>query len=167
VKLRLGDVDGARDKAAKGVALVERLVAEDPANVENAAVLAGALAMSSDIEYRGGKYEKAIELARASIAVDARLPAEARAGLIVRENVVGAKRSLGASSCAMSEKGAHPLPRRVALVKEGQAMLAESRVFKRELVDRGIDAREAASAIREIDADLKRCSDAMARLGPA
>jgi hypothetical protein len=49
--------------------------------------------------------------------------------------------------------------------KEGQAMLAESRVFKRELV--GIDAREAASAIREIDADLKRCSDAMARLGPA
>ncbi len=46
-------------------------------------------------------------------------------------------------------------------------MLAESRVFKRELVDRGIDAREAASAIREIDADLKRCSDAMARLGPA
>jgi tRNA A-37 threonylcarbamoyl transferase component Bud32/tetratricopeptide (TPR) repeat protein len=167
VKLRLGDVDGARDNAAKGLALIERLTAEDPRNVENASVLAGAFAMSSDIEYRAGRYERAIELARESIAVDARLPAETRAGLIVRENVVGAKRSLGTSSCAMSEKGSQPLSRRMALLKEGHALLVESRAFKRELVDRGIDAREAASAIREIDADLKRCSEAIARLSPA
>jgi hypothetical protein len=36
-------------------------------------------------------------------------------------------------------------------------LLEQARTFKRELVDRGIDAREAARAIEEIDADLARC----------
>ncbi len=167
VKLRLGDVEGARLKAAQGRALVERLVAEDPRNVANATILAGALSMASDIEYKGGRYERSIELARESIAADARLPAETRAGLIVRENVVGAKRSLGASACALSEKDRQPQPQRIALLREGRTLLSESRAFKRELVERGIDAREAASAIREIEADLVRCEQAIARLGPA
>lgn len=167
VTMRLGDVEGARDKAVQGRALVERLAAEDPRNVENATLLAGALAMESDIEYRGGRYERAMELARASIAVDARLPAEVRAGLIVRENVVGAKRSLGASACALSGNQSQPLAQRIALVKEAHSLLSESRTFKRELVERGIDAREAANAIHEIEADLGRCKEAIARLGAA
>jgi eukaryotic-like serine/threonine-protein kinase len=164
VKVRVGDVSGAREMAAKGRALVEKLAAADPRNVGNASMLAGVLAMASDIEYRDGRYERAIELARASIAADARLPPEVRTGLIVRDNVVGAKRSLGASACAMPDPGPRPPALRAALLKEAHTLLVESRSFKRELVDRGIDARDATSALAGIEAELARCGEAMERL---
>ena len=167
VHLRVGDVHGAREWASKARALVGRLVADDPRNVGNASMLAGVLAMASNIEHKGGRFERSIELAREAIAADARLPAETRAGLIVRENVVGAKRSLAASSCALAETGLQPVSRGMGLVEEARRLLAESRSFKRELVDRGIDAREAATAILEIDAELRRCDNAMARVGRA
>lgn len=83
----------------------------------------------------------------------------------MRENVVGAKRTLGASACALPKTPAQPRPLRIALLKEAHSLLLESRVFKRELVERGIDARDAASAILDIDAQLRRCDEAIARLG--
>jgi tetratricopeptide (TPR) repeat protein len=159
VNLRVGDVGRARADAARAHALVARLAAADPRNVGNATMLAGVLSMASHIEYRDGRFERAIELARQSIAADNRLPAEVRAGLIVRENAVEAKRSLGASACLLP-----PRSMRLALIQEAQLLLAESRGFKQELVTRGIDAREAQGAIREIDADLRRCGAAIARL---
>jgi hypothetical protein len=165
VKLKFGDVAGARAHAASARELVERLVAKDPRDVGSATMLAGVLAMASSIEYEGGRYQKTIELARASIAADARLPPEVRAGLIVRENVVGAKLALAASACTLAQTASQARSHRIALLKEAQSLLAESRLFKRELVDRGIDAREAASAILEIDAELERCNAAIARLG--
>jgi tetratricopeptide (TPR) repeat protein len=158
MKLRIGDVEGARGQAESARALVARLAADDPRNVGNATMLAGVLSMASGIEHSGGRHERAIELARAAIAADAHLPPEVRAGLIVRENAAEAKRALAASACSLPAGGA-------PLLTEARALLLESRAFKQELVDRGIDAREATSAIREIDAELGRCGAALARLG--
>ena len=117
--------------------------------------------MLANIEYRGGRHESAIGFARASIAADARLPAEVRAGLIIRENVAEAKHAFGAAACTPAARPSASL----ALLHEARTLLGECRDFKRELVERGIDAREAAAAIREIDADLQRCGAAIARLG--
>ncbi|APV52093.1 hypothetical protein BWI17_21930 [Betaproteobacteria bacterium GR16-43] len=164
VRLKAGDIAGARDHAARGRALVERLAASDPGNVANATMRVSALATSSDVELREGRHERAIALAREAIAADARLPAEVRTGLIVRENVTGAKQSLAASACALSEQASLPRARRVALVQEARTLLSESRAFKQELVQRGIDASDAAIAIGEIDAELRRCDAVRARL---
>ncbi len=163
-QMRGGKLEGARDNAARARALVERLVADDPRNVGNAMMQVSVLATAGQVAYLGGRHETAIELARESIAVDARLPGEQRKGLIVRESVVGAKRTLGAAACALPRTSGQAQPSRIALLKEARSLLVESRAFKQELVDRAIDARDAASAIQEIDADLKRCDDAISLL---
>ena len=162
--LKFGDRNGARGVAAKGSALAARLVALDPGNVGNATMQVSMLATASDIEYRNGQFETAARLARESIAADARLPAETRAGLITRESVVGAMRSLGCANCALAETNSQPRAQRIKLLKEAQSLLAQSRAFKQELVDRKIDAREASAAIGEIDAELNKCDAMMAAL---
>jgi eukaryotic-like serine/threonine-protein kinase len=163
-KLKFADHAGARDTAAKGRALVERLSAADPANVGNATMLVSALATQSDIENHDGRYDKAASLAREAIAANARLPAQTREGLIVRESVVGAMRSLGEANCALAQKTSQPRERRDSLLGEARSLLGKSRAFKQELVDRKIDAREATAAIGEIDADLKKCDAIAAKL---
>ncbi|HEX5130323.1 MAG TPA: hypothetical protein VFV90_11285, partial [Usitatibacter sp.] len=130
----------------------------------SASMLVASLATAGEVEYRAGRHEKSIELARAAIAADARLPAEVRKGLIIRENVVGAKRTFAASACALP-RPTGGAPDRRALLAEARKLLEESRAFKRELVERGIDARDAAESIREIEASLRRCEEAIARLG--
>ena len=157
-KLAVGDTEGARDMAAHARILAERLVAEDPRNVANASILAGVLAMASGIEHQAGRHESAVELARLAIAADARLPAETRAGLVVRENLNNARRALGASTCVSPATAALPPARRAAVVAQGRAALLESRAFKRELVERGIDARDATAAIAAIDLELGVCA---------
>ena len=102
--------------------------------------------------------------ARESIAANARLPAETRAGLITRESVVGAMRSLGCANCALAEQTSRPREQRIKLLKEAQSLLTQSRAFKQELVDRKIDAREASAAIGEIDEESKKCDAMMAAL---
>jgi hypothetical protein len=164
VMLKVGDVNGARGSAARARALVERLLAADPRNVANATMFAGVLSMSSDIEYRDGKYARAIELARASLAADARLPADTRAGLIVRDNAAGAMVSLAASNCALAGKDSQSLSAHGELLREARSLLVASRAFKQELVDRKIDAREAARAIDEIGAELRKCDALLARV---
>jgi eukaryotic-like serine/threonine-protein kinase len=163
-KLRAGDVAGARGDSGKALSVLERLVANDPRDSGSASMLVSSLATASQVEHQGGRPEKAIELARASIAADARLPPELRKGLIVRENVVGAKRTLAAAACALPRPAAGRASR-LALLAEARTLLQESRAFKQELVQRGIDGREAAEAIREIEADLRLCDQAIARLG--
>ena len=160
VNLRLGRIDLAREEAARGVALVERLLAADPRDVGSASMLSSGLAMASNIEHKAARHEQAIELGRRALAAEARLPAEVRRGLIVRDNIVTAKQSLAASACALPS-------RTLALLEEARALLAESRAFKQELVSRGIDAREASAAIVEIDAELASCEAAIARAKPA
>jgi eukaryotic-like serine/threonine-protein kinase len=162
VKLRAGDVDGARAEAASGRAVVERMLAADPRNVAIASTLAGALAMASEIEYRGTRFDAAILLARESIAVDGKLPAEVRRGLIVRDNLAGAQRALASSACALAHANGLPRGRRQALLDEARALLGEVRAFKQELVARDIDRREAAAAIAEIEALAVRCNAAKA-----
>lgn len=164
VKMKSGDLNGAREHAAQGRALVKTLLVADPRNISNATMLAGALAMGSEIEFKDKRYGAAIELARESIAADARLPAETRAGFIVRENVTGAKMSLGAANCALAAQSSQPAANRSRLLKEAQSLFMESRAFKQELVDRKIDAREAAKAIEEIDAEMRKCDALAARL---
>ena len=164
VKLKSGDRNGARNNAAAALAQVEYLLAVDPGNVSNATMRAGVLAMASDIEFRAGRYEASIRFARESIAADARLPAETRAGLIVRENVAGAMTSLGTSNCALAAHAPQQIPQSDKLRNEARGMLTQARAFKQELVDRKIDAREAAKAIEEIDAELKKCAAPAARL---
>jgi hypothetical protein len=146
------------------VTVLERLVAADPRDSGSASMLVAVLATASQVEHQAGRHEKAIDLARAAISADARLPAELRKGLIVRENVVGAKRTLAASACALPPAPAGDASR-PALRVEARTLLEESRAFKRELVERGIDAREAAEAIRDIEASLRRCEEAIARRG--
>ena len=162
VKLATGDVDGARHQTAQSRALAERLVAEDPRNVSHKLGLVSVLAMGSDIEQRSGRRDEAIRLARAAIAAFGELTPEFRSNLIVRDQVDTAKRAFGASVCS-PRVAAPPPPPHAALVREARALLLESRTFKQELVDRGIDARAAAKEIGEIDADLKRCDQAIAR----
>jgi tetratricopeptide (TPR) repeat protein len=157
-RLAVGDTEGARDMAARGRTLIESLAAEDPRNVGNASILAGAFAMASSIESRAGRHESAVAFARQAIAADARLPAETRAGLVVRENLNIARRSLGASACASPATAALPPARRAAVMAEAREALLESRAFKRELVKRGIDARDAAAAIAEIDVEISECA---------
>jgi hypothetical protein len=135
--------------------LIERLALADPRNVGIASMRASSLAMASHIELVATRYPRAVELARASIAADARLPTEVRAGLVVRDGVDGAKRSLGVALCALAAKA--PATQAAAMRTEAHALLAESRAFKEELVKRGIDGREAATAIREVDVHLASC----------
>ena len=165
--LKFGERNEARDTAAKGNALAVRLVTADPGNVGNATMRVSALATAADIENKSGKFENAIALAREAIAANARLPQETRAGLIVRESVIGAMRSLGEANCALAENVSPSSARRINLLKEAHTLLVQSRAFKRELVDRKIDAREAANAIEEIDAELKKCDVLMVRVAGA
>ena len=79
----------------------------------------------------------------------------------MRENLNIARRALGASACASPATAALPPARRAAVLAEGRAALLESRAFKRELVDRGIDARDAAAAIVEIEIELAVCARRM------
>ncbi len=139
--LKFGDRKGARDTAVKGSTLATRLEAADPRNVGNATMQVSALATAADIENKSGQFDHAIALARESIAANARLSPETRTGLIVRESVIGAMRTLGLANCRLAEKQSQPRTRRVGLLKEAHAMLVESRAFKRELVERGIDGR--------------------------
>ena len=163
VKLAVGDMDGARAEAQRGRELAERLVAEDPRNVGNRVNLMSLLAMQSGIEQRAGRRDESIQVARATMAAYGELPPEVRASLIVRDQVSGAKVALGTSVCMPRKVPAQAAP--ATLVREARALLLESRAFKQELVERGIDAREATSAIGEIDAQLKRCDAALARIG--
>jgi hypothetical protein len=77
---------------------------------------------------------------------------------VVRENLNNARRALGASTCVSPATAALPPARRAAVVAQGRAALLESRAFKRELVERGIDARDATAAIAEIDLELGVCA---------
>ena len=156
VRLKAGDVQGARRRAEGAVLLVERLARADAANVSLATMRVATLAMWSHVEMAAGRHARAIELARASIAAHAGLPAEVRASLIVRDSVDDARRSLAASSCALAAQ-AGAAPRAAQMRREAHALFAESRAFKEELVARGIDARDAAAALREIEAQLARC----------
>ena len=156
-KLKAGDIEGARAISDRALVHVGRMVALDARDAGSASIRAGALATASEVEYRGGRYEKAVEHARAAIAADARLPADLRAGLIVRENVVGAMWTLAASNCALAARSTTPPGRREALVAEASTLLEGSRAFKQELVDRGIDAREASAALEGIAADVRKC----------
>ena len=162
--LKFGERNGARDKAAKGSALAARLVAADPGNVGIATMRVSALATAADIENKSGQFENAISLAREAIAANARLPEQTRIGLIVRESVIGAMRSLGEANCALAENMAPSRARRSNLLKEAHTLLVQFRDFKRELVDRKIDARDAGKAIEEIDAELKKCDALMVRV---
>ncbi|MEQ1516560.1 MAG: serine/threonine-protein kinase [Usitatibacteraceae bacterium] len=159
--LKLSDWNGARTYAAKARVVAERLAAADAKDIGAATMLVSVLATASEAERRDGHFERAIELARESIAADARLPAETRAGLIIRENVTGAMRGLGAANCAMSAQIPKADPRHAKLLKEARALLLQSRAFKQELVERKIDAREAANAIVEIDAEIRDCDALM------
>jgi hypothetical protein len=50
-------------------------------------------------------------------------------------------------------------------VREARTLLLEARAFKQELIDRGIDARVATAAVREMDAELVQCERTLARAG--
>ena len=100
---------------------------------------------------------RAAVLARQAIAADARLPAETRSGLIVRENLAEAWRALGVSQCALANRADAQSTQRRELVSAALALLAQARAFKQELVERKIDAREAAGAMEAIDAEMQRC----------
>ena len=162
--LKFGDRNGARDKAAKGSALAARLVAADPGNVGNATMQVSALATAADIENKSGQFDHAIALAREAVSANARLSPETRTGLIVRESVIGAMRTQGLANCGLAEKQSQPRTRRVGLLKEAHALLVASRAFKQELVERGIDGRDAATSIEEINAELKKCDALMTRV---
>lgn len=160
VKLGAGDLAGARITSSRGNAFAQRLVAADPRNVGNRVNLMSSLATSSDIALRSGQYDEAVRHARATLVAHEGLPPEIRANLIVRDQMNGAKRVLGTALCRPQAGGSKPRP--AALVREARTLLQESRAFKQELIDRGIDARVAATAVREMDAELARCEEALA-----
>ena len=137
IKLGAGDLAGAQAATGRGRTLVQQLVAQDPRNVANKVNLMSSLSTSSDIALRAGRNDEAIRFARATIEAHAALPPENRANLIVRDQVNGAKRVLARAVCVPGSKPPAPL------VREAQVLLQESRAFKQELIDRGIDARVA------------------------
>ena len=158
--LKLGDVHGAAEKATRGLALVENLVTADAQNVGNRTMLVSLLSTASDVDYKAGAFGKSIALARDAIAADSKLPDQTREGLIVRESLAGAWRTLGAASCAWAiaaDISGTATAQREGMRNEGRKYLRQSRAFKQELVDRRIDAADAARAITEIDAELKKC----------
>jgi hypothetical protein len=163
VKLGAGDLEGARITANRGSAFAERLVAADPRNIGNRVNLMSSLSTSSDVALRAGQNDEAVRYARATLLAHEGLPPEIRANLIVRDQMNGAKRVLGTALCKPQAVGSKP--RTAALVREARTLLQESRAFKQELVDRGIDARVAATAVRDMDAELARCDEALARAG--
>lgn len=156
--LKAGDTKQAAALAGRGLELVRSLAAADRQNIGNQTMLVSVLATSADIAHKAGGYDKSIALARDAIAVDAGLPEQTRAGLIVRESLAGAWRTLGASQCALAATPAGAA-RKAALLLEGRTFLGQSRAFKQELVDRKIDAVDASAAIEEIDHELQRCSE--------
>jgi hypothetical protein len=79
------------------------------------------------------------------------------ANLIVRDSADEARRALARSSCALASARGVPPAEAASHAREGRSLFAQSRAFKQELVDRGIDARDAGAAIREIDEALARC----------
>ena len=69
---------------------------------------------------------------------------------------MGAMWSLAASNCALAARATSP-ERRDALLSEAARLLGDSRAFKQELVDRGIDAREASAALVALQQEAKKC----------
>jgi len=155
--LKARDARSARDKAAKALALLERLYTADSTNVANSTMWVPVLATASEAEIAGGNFAQAVWLSQQAIERDARLPKEVRTGLIVRENLSNAWRPLGKARCALASARGTPAGERANALREGRSYLAQSRAFKQELVDRKIDARDAALAIEDIDQELKNC----------
>ena len=155
--LKLDDVSGAAEKAARGLALVKNLVTTDAQNIGNRTMLVSLLSTAADVDYKAGAFEKSIALARNAIATNAALPAQIREGLIVRESLAGAWRTLGTASCAWGSVAGPATAAHAGLRKEGRKFLSHSRAFKQELVDRKIDAADASIAIVEIDTELRKC----------
>jgi serine/threonine protein kinase len=155
--LKAGDVRGARAKAASALLLLEKLYAADKTNVANSTMWVPVLATASEAEFASGNFIQSVNLSRRAIERDAHLPREVRAGLIVRESLSNAWRPLGKSRCAIAGLRGTPPAEREAAAREGRGYLSQSRAFKQELVDRKIDAVDAARVIGELDAELRNC----------
>ena len=155
--LKFGDIKGAAEKAARGLALVKNLVKTDAQNIANYSMLVSVLSTAADIEFKAGAFEKSIAFARDAIATNAALPEQTREGLIVRESLAGAWRTLGAAYCAWANAAGPATAQHAGLRNEGRKFLTQSRAFKQELVDRKIAAADAVRAIVEIDAELGKC----------
>ncbi len=162
-----GDQSGASFNIAKAREQAEQLLAGEPGNAAYAGMHIRVLAVSSQIEYASHEFDKAINLARQSIALQARMSSEARESLQVRANIASARAHIGLASYELAKKTNLTIMRRLELVREARAQYVLARSFRQELVERKIDAQSAARLVEELGAEIKNCDAMITRLGHA
>jgi hypothetical protein len=145
------------------------LAAAAPDDTGMQVLLMRSLGMSCIVEGDMESHEKAVAFARMALDVEQALPPAVRQTLYVRANLAAINGNLGVSQAAlgMAARSTLPMPRRIALMKEGRENLLKARAFRQEQVDRKIDGVTAALVLRQIDENVTELDRAIAKFaGP-
>ena len=161
-----GDLRGADRTMGEAVALSREIAARDPSNANLAADLVDVLGAAAEIAIQVDDQPRAIRLCREALALAARLPEEARKSWDVRIFVSNAKAALGYALVATAERPAGSPDRRLAMLLEARALLADAAAF---IAAARAENRGAVpeSYMKLFEATVKRCDEAIARLGAA
>src|SRR6185312_12396576 len=141
-----------------------RVVSREPGNRENVVSQLRALAVASGIEYARAFPDRAVARGTEAFALYATLPEDVRKGLRVRAQVATANSYVGAARLVQAGEPRRASTRRLALARDARAHLVESRAFRQELIDRGIDAASAGVIVGQLDAEITKCDALIARL---
>lgn len=142
-----------------------KLLARDPRNIAPAIDYLVSLNNAALIAYRMGDPPRVIRHAHAALAVAARMPEETRKTVRVRGQLAEVKALNGGALLVAAGNPALARARRLALLTEARPLLAEAVAFVDQIRAEKLFAYPESVA-REITDALRRCDEAIAKLGP-
>jgi tetratricopeptide (TPR) repeat protein len=155
---------GEADRAiAEALAANAVQIARDPADVSLAGDRVKILAEATLIAHRLGDQPRAIARGREGLDAAQRLPEGIRNSRDVRSHVAEAKAYLGYALLA-SGSGFGDRTRQLAALREARGLLAGAAAFVAEARAENLGAIPEDEA-KELDAAVKRCDEALARMG--
>ena len=158
-----GDNREADRTIGEALKLGAELQARDPKNSDLAVTNLALLGKAALIAYRIGEAPRAIRHGREALALAARLPEETRKSRDVRSSVADAKSYLGAALLASAGLASTDPGRRLAVLLEARAFLAEGAAFIDEVrAEKLGDVPE--SYVQELMDTLGKCDEAIAKL---
>jgi tetratricopeptide (TPR) repeat protein len=139
------------------------LRAQDPKDANVAVDHLSALVQGAAIANRRGDRDGAIRHAREALDSAARLTEETRKSRDMRNAVGEAKAQLGIALVASAERAVVDRSRRLALLEDARALLADAHSFIAEIRAEKLGIYDESEAREIVDA-LERCDAALARL---
>ncbi len=158
------DLKAASAYSAKGIETGKRLLAASPGDIGVSLSCFRAMVVASSVEQAAGASEQSLQTARGALALFSQLPPDTRKGLHARGNLAALHGDMALANMHLAENAKLPAGKRVALLNDARALLGQSRAFRQELVDRQMDAASAQRTIVEIDAAIRQCDEAIAKL---